>query len=145
LPTEIARDELGAVADAEERNPRVVYRGIDPGRARHVDRRRATRKDDRLRVAGEHLRDRHRTRNDLAVYVDLAYPPGDQLRVLRGSVGWKVAMPQWYPRPGDSYAVASGGPIITESAPHAIALAMSPPVDIPPSAMTCTYTPVSSR
>src|SRR5439155_16024548 len=86
LPTEIARDELGAVADAEERNPRVVYRGLDPGRPRHVDRPRATRKDDRLRVAGEHLRDRHRTRNDLAVYVDLAYPPGDQLRVLRPEV-----------------------------------------------------------
>ena len=54
-------------------------------------------------------------------------------------------MPQWKPRPGASYADASGEPIITASAPHAIALAMSPPVRMPPSAMTCTYTPVSSR
>src|SRR5205823_2355810 len=86
LSTEIARDELGAVADAEERNPRVVHRGIDTGGAGHMDRRRAAREDDRLRIAGEHLRDRHRTRNDLAVYVDLTYPPRDQLRVLRTEV-----------------------------------------------------------
>ena len=34
---------------------------------------------------------------------------------------------------------------MTASAPQTIALAMSPPVVMPPSAITCTYTPVSSR
>ena len=47
-------------------------------------------------------------------------------------------MPQWKPRPGASMAAASGEPSITASAPQAMALAMSPPVRIPPSAMTCT-------
>ncbi len=40
---------------------------------------------------------------------------------------------------------AIGEPIITASAPQAIALAISPPVLIPPSAMTWQYIPVSSR
>ena len=59
-------------------------------------------------------------------------------RAPRGRVGWNVAIPQWNPRPGASDAAASGDPIITASAPHTTALAMSPPVAIPPSAMTCT-------
>ena len=70
---------------------------------------------------------------DLHKYFGPAYT-----RAPRGSVGWKVAMPQWYPRPGASYAPASGEPIITASAPQAIAFATSPPVRIPPSVMTCT-------
>ena len=57
-------------------------------------------------------------------------------RVPRGSDGWNVAMPQWKPWPGASYARASGEPIITASAPHAIALATSPPLRMPPSAIT---------
>ena len=47
-------------------------------------------------------------------------------------------MPQWNPRAGASTALVSGEPIMTASAPQAIALAMSPPLLIPPSAMTCT-------
>ena len=86
LAAEIARDELRAVTDAEDGNARVVDRGVDVGRAGDVHRRRATREDDRLRVAGEHLRDRHRARDDLAVDVHLAHPPRDQLRVLRPEV-----------------------------------------------------------
>ena len=54
-------------------------------------------------------------------------------------------MPQWKPRPGASLARASGEPIITASAPQAIAFEMSPPVRMPPSAITFTYLPVSSR
>ena len=65
-------------------------------------------------------------------------------RAPRGSVGWKVAMPQWNPWPGASYARASGEPIMTASAPQAIALATSPPLRIPPSAITLQYSPVSS-
>ncbi len=60
-------------------------------------------------------------------------------RAPRGSVGWKVAMPQWKPRHGASTgADDSGEPIITASAPQAMALAMSPPRLMPPSAMTWT-------
>ena len=59
-------------------------------------------------------------------------------RAPRGSVGWKVAMPQWKPRAGASKADDSGEPSMTASAPQAMALAMSPPLDMPPSAMTCT-------
>ena len=54
-------------------------------------------------------------------------------------------MPQWKPRPGASLARASGEPTITASAPQAIAFEMSPPVRMPPSAITFTYLPVSSR
>src|SRR3954447_5763211 len=65
-------------------------------------------------------------------------------RAPRGSDGWKVAMPQWNPWPGASWARASGEPIMTASAPQAMAFDTSPPVRIPPSAMTWTYSPVSS-
>ena len=59
-------------------------------------------------------------------------------RAPRGSVGWKVAMPQWKPRAGASTAEVSGEPSITASAPQAMALAMSPPLLMPPSAITWT-------
>ena len=57
-------------------------------------------------------------------------------RSPRGSVAWTAPMPQCQPRPGASAAAARGVPIITASAPHATARAMSPPVVTPPSAMT---------
>ena len=47
-------------------------------------------------------------------------------------------------RPGASVARANGDPIITASAPQAIALAMSPLLPTPPSAMTWTYRPPDS-
>ena len=53
-------------------------------------------------------------------------------------------MPQWKPWPGASYARASGEPIITASAPQANAFATSPPLRMPPSAITRQYSPVSS-
>ena len=86
LAAEIARHELRAVTDAEDRHPRVVDRGVDVGRVGNVHRGRAARQDDRGRPLREHLRDRHRPRHDLAVHVRLAHPPRDQLRVLRPEV-----------------------------------------------------------
>src|SRR3954452_581721 len=65
-------------------------------------------------------------------------------RAPRGSDGWNVAMPQWKPRPGASYARASGEPTMTASAPQANAFETSPPLRMPPSAITLTYSPVSS-
>ena len=66
------------------------------------------------------------------------------VRVPRGNSGWWASGPQWYPRPGASAARARGAPIITASAPMAMALTMSPDRPIPPSAITCTYRPPDS-
>ena len=57
-------------------------------------------------------------------------------RSPRGSVGCTAGMLQCQPRPGASVAAANGVPVITASAPQATARAMSPPVVMPPSAMT---------
>ncbi len=86
LAAEIACDELRAVTDAEQRHARVVDRGVDRRRTVDMHRRGTAREDDRLRVAREHLRDRHRPRHDLAVHVRLADATRDQLRVLRPEV-----------------------------------------------------------
>ena len=56
------------------------------------------------------------------------------IRVPRGSVGDGAAIPQFVPRPGASSARASGVPIMSASAPAAIAFASSPPRRMPPSA-----------
>ena len=61
-----------------------------------------------------------------------------QWRSPRGSSACTASMPQCQPRPGASSARASGEPTITASAPHAIALTMSPLRPIDPSAITCT-------
>src|SRR3954465_808543 len=53
-------------------------------------------------------------------------------RAPRGSDGWNVAMPQWKPPPGASYARASGEPTITAPAPHANASDTPSPAAPPP-------------
>src|SRR4029079_1713640 len=67
-----------------------------------------------------------------------------RIPVPRGSARDGAAMPQLKPRPGASMAAANGEPSMTASAPEAMALAMSPPVFMPPSVMTGTYRPVSA-
>ena len=62
--------------------PAVKSAGSSAGRALGVHRRRAAGQDDRLRLAGQHLGDRHRVRHDLGVDPRLAHPAGDQLGVL---------------------------------------------------------------
>ena len=42
-------------------------------------------------------------------------------------------MPQWNPLPGASFDRANADPTMTASAPHANALHISPPDDMPPS------------
>ena len=66
--------------------PAVEQRRVDARGALGVDRRRAAREDDRDGPPGQHLRHRHRVRDDLAVDARLADPPGDQLGVLRAEV-----------------------------------------------------------
>src|SRR5205814_2440534 len=64
----------------------------------------------------------------------------------RGSFGWLAAACHQAPPPGASAHTDSGSPSITASAPQPSALAMSPEVRIPPSAIRWTYRPpVSSR
>ena len=100
---------------------------------------------DRLVAAGGHGRAQGAEQVHAAVVLvgraeqDLAQAcpgPSVRTRAPRGRVGWKVAMPQWKPRAGASTAEDSGEPSMTASAPQAMALAMSPPLDMPPSAIT---------
>src|SRR5436190_18501114 len=60
------------------------------------------------------------------------------MRVPRGRLACGVAIPQWYPQPGASCALAKALPTMTASAPHASALQTSPPLLIPPSVMIGT-------
>ena len=60
------------------------------------------------------------------------------MRVPRGSEACGYAMPQWWPRPGASLALAKAEPTMTASEPQASALQMSPPLRIPPSVMMGT-------
>ncbi len=125
LAAEIAGYELRAVTDAEQRYTGVVHGGIDVGSAGDVHRRRSAREDDRLGLSRQHLHDGHRTRHDLAVDVQLAYAPGDQLRVLRpevddeDEVGGVAHAPQAIPMPcarwSDLPSVFSAGATITSA------------------------------
>ncbi len=77
---------LEPVADAEHWHSGLEQRRVDLRRAGLVHARRATGEHDRGGVAGEHLRDRHRVRNDLGVDPRLTYPTRDELRVLGAEV-----------------------------------------------------------
>src|SRR4030095_14474578 len=60
------------------------------------------------------------------------------MRVPLGRLACGVAIPQWYPQPGASDALAKALPTITASAPQASALQTSPPLLIQPSVMIGT-------
>ena len=79
---ELQGDELGAVADAQDRHAEVVDAGVDRGRPVDVDRRRTAAEDDAGGGPGGVLLGRQGGGDDLAVDVGLADPPGDQLGVL---------------------------------------------------------------
>ena len=84
--TELLRDELRAVTDAQDRHAEFVHRGIDRWCALDMHRFRAAREDDARRLLRFDLGDRDRVRHDLAVDVSLAHPPRDELCVLRAEV-----------------------------------------------------------
>jgi hypothetical protein len=83
---ELLGDELGAVADAQDRGPEVVDVRVDDRRPFDVDRLRTAGEDDPSRVASGDLGCRDRVRDDLAVDVCLADAPGDELGVLSAEV-----------------------------------------------------------
>lgn len=80
------RHQLEAVAHAEDRDAGLEQGAVEGRRARFVHRRGAAGEDDGRRVLGEHLVDRHGTRDDLAVDPRLADTAGDELGVLRAEV-----------------------------------------------------------
>ena len=62
----------------------------------------------------------------------------------RGKSWCTASDPQCFPPPGALLDLARAEPIITASAPMAIALLMSPLLPTEPSAITCTYLPSDS-
>ena len=86
LAAEAAGHQLEAVAHAEDRYAGGEEALVDGRCALGVHRRRPAGEHDRLRVAGQHLGDRHGVRHDLGVDPGLADPAGDQLGVLRPEV-----------------------------------------------------------
>ena len=86
LTAELLRDQLCAVADAEDRYTEAVDLWVEHGRALDVHALRAARQDQRLGSLRRDLGRRHRVRHDLGVHVRLANPPGDQLGILRAEV-----------------------------------------------------------
>ena len=79
---ELLGDQLGPVADAEHRHPRLVEIRVQQRRPLDVNRLRATRENGPRRLAGHHLRRGDGVGHDLGVDVRLSDPPGDQLGVL---------------------------------------------------------------
>ena len=86
LPAQLLGDELGAVADPEDRDAGAVDGLVDAGGALHVHRLGPAAEDDPLGLASQHLGDRHVAGHDLGVDVRLADPPGDELCVLGAEV-----------------------------------------------------------
>ncbi len=83
---ELQREQLGAVADAERRDPELEEGLVDPWSALGVDRGRAAGEDQRGRIPRPHLLDAERVRHEFRVDAGVAHAPGDQLRVLAAEV-----------------------------------------------------------
>ena len=86
LPAELLRDELRAVADAEHRHAGLVHHRVDRRGPGDVDALGPAAQDQASRAASGQLLGRDRVRDDLAVDVGFAHPPGDELGVLRAEV-----------------------------------------------------------
>ena len=82
VPAELQRDELGAVAEAEDRDAELVDAGVDGRRRRGIDRLGPAREDDALGLAGPDLLDADARGDDFGVDVGLADPAGDEPGVL---------------------------------------------------------------
>ena len=83
---QLLTDELRPVADPQHRDAEVVDARIERRGAVDVDTLRAPRQHDGGRLALGDLRGRDPVRDDLGVDLQLAYPAGDQLRVLGAEV-----------------------------------------------------------
>ena len=90
--------------------------GVDLRRARRVHAGRAAGQDDRGRVLGQHLGDRHVVRHDLGVDVGLADPARDQLGVLGAEVDDEHRGGAWLMRPSLVGRSAPASPVVTACA-----------------------------
>ncbi len=86
VPAELLCDQLGPVADPQDRDAEVVDPGIERGGALDVHALRAARQDDRRWRTLLHLGRGDAMRHDLGVHPELANASGDQLGVLRTEV-----------------------------------------------------------
>ena len=78
----LVRDELGAVADAQDGHAEFIDAGVDAWGTVYVDRGRPTTEDDPGRCPRGELLSRQVVGDDLAIDIGLAHPSGDELRVL---------------------------------------------------------------
>ena len=85
-------DELGAVADPEDRHPELVDAGVNAGGAFDVDGCRSPREDDPGWLPLRELGGGQVVGNDLAEDAGLAHPSCDQLGVLRAEVDHEDAV-----------------------------------------------------
>ena len=86
LPARQVRDQLHPVADAEDGHAELEQLRVRGGRTGVEHRARAAREDDPLRLESADESEVAARRVDLAVDVRLAYPAGDELRVLRSVI-----------------------------------------------------------
>ena len=86
LAAELQREQLGAVADAERRDPELEELRVDPRGALGVDGGGAAGEDQRGRVPPPHLLDAERVRHELGVDARVADAACDQLRILAAEV-----------------------------------------------------------
>ncbi len=82
LPPEGMHQQLHPVADPEHRQAGLEHIAGQRRRALGIDRGRSARKDEALGIQCQHFFSRRVPREEFAVDVRLAHPPGDQLGVL---------------------------------------------------------------
>ncbi len=86
LASQVTGQQLGAIADAQNRHAQFVHVGVDAGGSVDVDRAGPAAEHDAGRGPGGDLGGGDRVGDDLAVDPGLAHPPGDQLGILGAEV-----------------------------------------------------------
>ena len=86
LAAELVDHGLHAVADTQDRNPALVDPRGRKGGTRFVHAGGTTRQDDPFGIEGRHRLPRSIVGDDLAVYLALPDPPGDEAAVLRAEI-----------------------------------------------------------
>src|SRR5437588_13000914 len=86
LSAELVRQELHSVADSQNGLPRFENVVRYQRRVRCVNTGRSARENESLRFQGGYSCRRSVMRDQLAVHMVLANPPGDELAVLRAEV-----------------------------------------------------------
>ena len=85
-PAKLLRNELNAIADAQNWNSELIERGVDPGSVLDVDAVRPAGKDDADRVLLLDFLDGNGIGLDLAVNAALAHPTCDEMVILSAKV-----------------------------------------------------------